>query len=227
MPTLHRRWGRLPPRVVLWGGTGQAKVVRPILEHWGARVVAVFDDTPGLPAPFPDIPLFEGWAGFEGWHARHGGRDVGFSVTIGNPHGHARLRLHERLEKAGLACVNVIHPTAFVEENATVGEGVQLMAGSVVGAQARLGRQCIINTHASVDHEDVLGDAVELAPGATLCGLVHVGARAWICAGATVLPRMRIGEDAVVGAGAVVCRHVPGGTTVVGVPARPMNRGKE
>lgn len=224
---LPSRWGRLSPRVVLWGGTGQAKVVRPIVEHWGAKVVAVFDDTPGLAAPFADVPLYEGWKGFEAWLKQHGHSDVGFSVTIGNPHGDARLRIHDRLEQAGLACINVVHPTAWVADNAVVGAGVQIMAGSIVGVEARLGRQCIINTRASVDHENVLEDGVEIAPGATLCGCVRVKARAWVCAGATVLPRITIGEDAVVGAGAVVCSDVPAGTTVVGVPARNMNRRKE
>ena len=221
---LPERWGKLPSRVVLWGGTGQAKVVRPILEHWGSRIAAVFDDTPGLPAPFADVPLYLGWQGFQAWLGEHGARGTGFCVAIGNPHGRARLRLHERLSTAGLACVNVVHPSAWVADNASVGEGVQIMAGAVVCAEARIGRQCIINTKASVDHEDELADGVEIAPGATLCGAVRVGVNGWVCAGATVLPRIRIGEDAIVGAGAVVTADVPPATTVTGVPARPMKR---
>ena len=35
---------QLPPHVIIWGGTGQAKVMRPIMEHYGAKVVAVFWD---------------------------------------------------------------------------------------------------------------------------------------------------------------------------------------
>ena len=70
-------------------------------------------------------------------------------------------------------------------------------------------------------------DGVEVAPGATLCGVVHVGINGWIGAGATVLPRVRIGADAIVGAGAVVTRDVPAGATVVGIPARPIRRRKE
>ena len=45
-------------RVILWGGTGQAKVMRPVLERAGAKVIAVCDDTTDLPPPF----LFSGVA---------------------------------------------------------------------------------------------------------------------------------------------------------------------
>jgi sugar O-acyltransferase (sialic acid O-acetyltransferase NeuD family) len=200
--------------------------VRPILEHWGSKVAAVIDDTPGLDTPFTDVPLLVGWAGFESWLRANGAQDTGFCVTIGNPHGRARLRLHEKLVGAGLQPVSAIHPTAWIAENAQVGEGAQVMAGAIICAEARVGRQCIINTRASVDHEDVLADGVELGPGATLCGLVQVGTGGWICAGATVLPRIRIGDDAIVGAGSVVIRDVPAKTKVVGVPARPMTRTK-
>lgn len=44
--------------------------------------------------------------------------------------------------------------------------------------------------------------------------------------GATILPGVRIGAYATVGAGSVVTKDVPGGTTVVGNPARVINRNK-
>lgn len=210
----------LPPSVILWGGTGQAKVVRPIIEHLGSRVVAVFDDTPGLAPPFPDVELHQGRAGFERWVAGRATAQLGFCIAIGNPHGRVRLRLHDWLEAAGLRAISIAHATATIERNVVIGAGAQLLAGAIVGAEARLGRQVIVNTKASVDHEDVLEDGVEIAPGATLCGLVHVEVNGWVCAGATVLPRIRIGADAIVGAGAVVTRDVPPATKVVGVPAK-------
>src|SRR5207244_960703 len=98
----------------------------------------------------------------------------------------------------GLTPVTVVHPTAWIEDNAQIGAGCQFLAGSLVLAEAKLGRQCILNTKASVDHEDVLEDGVEIGPGATLCGLVRCGTNAWVCTGATVLPRVRVGADAVV-----------------------------
>ncbi|QWV93642.1 acetyltransferase [Geomonas oryzisoli] len=212
-----------PPSVILYGGTGQAKIARPIIEQYGARVVAVFDDTPGLPSPFPGTPIYPG-AELPNWLAQQGGAEIGFSVTIGNPHGRARLAIHDRLKGLGLVPVSFAHPTAFIDESAVIGEGAQISAGAIVLAEARLGRCCIINTKASVDHEDVLEDGAEVAPGATLCGLVRLGQAAWVCAGATVLPRLTIGADAIVGAGAVVTRDIPDGATAVGVPARPITK---
>jgi sugar O-acyltransferase (sialic acid O-acetyltransferase NeuD family) len=214
----------IAPEVLLWGGTGQAKVVRPIIEHYGSRVVAVFDDTPSLPPTFSDVPLFHGWAAFQRWIVQRDRSRLGFCVAIGNPHGRVRLALSEKLKAEGLRCIPVIHPHACIEPNAMIGEGCQIHAGAIVGAEVRLGRQCIINTKASVDHECVLEDGVEIAPGATLCGLVCVQVNGWVCAGATILPRLTIHADAVVGAGAVVTRDVPPGTTVIGVPAALKSR---
>jgi len=216
------RGAATPTSVLLWGGTGQAKVMRPVLERSGARVVAVCDDTPDLPSPFPDVPLLRGWDGFTRWLGTQQLAGLAFLVTIGNPHGRVRLRLHDRLAEAGLTPISAVHHTAWLSESARVGTGAQIHAGAVVETGVSIGRQCIVNTRASVDHECVLEDGVEIAPGATLCGLVHVGTAAWVCAGATVLPRIRIGADAVVAAGAVVIRDVPDGATVCGVPARPM-----
>lgn len=215
---------KLPPKVILYGGTGQAKVVRPIIEYYGAKVVAVFDDTPNLPSPFPDVEIHYGWEGFQRWIKSLNREEIGFCVAIGNPHGRARLRFHEQLTKEGLSPITIAHPTAWIADNATIGLGTQILAGAIVAPEARIGRQCIINTNASVDHECILEDGVEVAPGATLCGLVHVGVNASIYAGATVLSRIKIGADAIVGAGAVVTKDVPEGITVIGVPARPMKK---
>jgi sugar O-acyltransferase (sialic acid O-acetyltransferase NeuD family) len=212
-----------PSRVILWGGTGQAKVVRSIIEHNGGRVVAVFDDTPDLSPTFPDVPLYLGLIAFGEWIKREKRDDLGFCIAIGNPHGRVRLRLSAMLKGEGLRAVAVVHPTAYIEHNATIGEGCQIHAGAIVGAEARIGNQCIINTKASVDHECFLEDGVEIGPGATLCGLVHVKTNGWVCAGATVLPRRTIHADAIVGAGALVRADVPAATTVIGVPAKPLN----
>ncbi|MDI6740700.1 MAG: acetyltransferase [Candidatus Edwardsbacteria bacterium] len=217
---MEERFRTLPRRIIIWGGTGQAKVNRPIVEHYGSRVVAVFDDTPGLRPPFPDVPLLPGWPAFAEWVKDQPRQQIGFCIAIGNPHGRVRLDYHRRLAAEGLAPVTLVHPAAWVADNAVISEGSQIMAGAVVQPEAVIGRQCIVNTRASIDHECVLEDGAEVAVGATLCGLVRVGANGWVCAGAIVLPRLTIGHDAIVGAGAVVTKNIPPSVVAYGVPAR-------
>ncbi|MGC4032786.1 MAG: hypothetical protein QM754_13845 [Tepidisphaeraceae bacterium] len=61
-----------------------------------------------------------------------------------------------------------------------------------------------------------------MSPGVRLAGRVTVGDFAFVGIGAIVLQCLAIGERATVGAGAVVRNDVPGGVTVVGVPAKPI-----
>ena len=215
---------KLTQKLMIYGGTGQAKILRAIVEYYGSSVSAVIDDPPGLQSPLPDVPIYEGWEGFKLWIKEQNREKTGFLIAIGNPHGRVRLRLHEALVAEGLQAVTIAHPTAWIDKNVKIDEGSQILAGAIVLSETVIGKQCIINTKASVDHENILEAGVEVAPGATLCGLVKVGVNGWICAGATVLPRISVGADSVVGAGAVVTKDVSDGVTVAGIPARPIKK---
>lgn len=149
---------------------------------------------------------------------------MGFSVAIANPHGRVRMEFQERLMAEGLQPVSVVHPQAVVARNAEIGKGVQIMAGAVIQPEVKIGDQCIINTNASVDHEDVLENGVEVGPGATLCGNVHVETNGWVAAGAVILPRLRIGHDSIVGAASLVTKNVPPNVVVYGSPAKEVRK---
>lgn len=213
----------IPPRVLLWGGTGQAKAVRPIIEHYGSRVVAVFDDTPDLPSPFSDVEIYRGKPAFRQWIAQQASRDdLGFCVAIGNPHGRIRLNFHEMLLSEGLSPVTIAHPAAVIADDAVIGEGSQILAGAIIAAAAKLGRQCIVNCNSLVEHETILDDAVEIAPAATVLGLTRIGLNTMVGASATVLSRLRIGSDVRIGAGAVVGEDIADGEVVAGATSRAL-----
>jgi sugar O-acyltransferase (sialic acid O-acetyltransferase NeuD family) len=206
--------------VVFWGGTGHARVLREALVGTDFEVVAVFDRQEVAP-PFHGVVVYSGVEGFENWRrSQETPSAIHFCVAIGGGWGKDRIAVHDRLVGAGLIPLTVRHRAAFVADDATVGEGCQILAGAIVAANVRLGRCVIVNTAASVDHDCLVGEGSHIGPGSVLAGQVRIGSRAFVGAGATILPRIDVGDDAVVGAGAVVTRHVAPGATVTGVPAR-------
>jgi len=211
---------RLPREVILYGGTGQALLVRAILGQQGSEVIAVFDDTPGLPSPFRDVPIYRGWQAFLAWRGEHPSRTAGFCVTIGNPHGRVRLRLHDSLEATGLVPTTVIHPAAWVAADAEIGAGCQIMAGAIIQPEARLGRQCIINALSYLDHQTSLGEGCELAAGSKVMGHTEIGSNTLIGVSAVVLSRLRIGNNVSISAGSIVAADVGNDVTLAGITSR-------
>jgi len=211
--------------MVLWGCTGQAKVLRECMQGTGWKLVALFDNDEGLKSPFENIPLYFGKAGFESWLSSEARKiNVGFLVAIGGHYGRDRVTIQYHLASSGLMPLIARHRTAFVADDCTIGVGSQILAQSAVCAEVQMGCACIVNTGATIDHECRLGDGVHVCPGAHLAGCVQVGDYAMIGTGAAVLPRVAIGEGAIIGAGAVVLRDVPNYSMVVGNPARILRR---
>ncbi|CDC00762.1 putative acetyltransferase [Bacteroides sp. CAG:443] len=90
------------------------------------------------------------------------------------------------------------------------------MQGVIIQACTQIGKHCIVNTGASIDHECVIGDFVHISPKVTLCGNIHVGEGTWIGAGTVVIPGVKIGRWSIIGAGSVVDKDIPDGVLALG-----------
>jgi sugar O-acyltransferase (sialic acid O-acetyltransferase NeuD family) len=143
-----------------------------------------------------------------------------FVVGIGD--NIVRADAYERALRAGLEPVSVVHPTATLLRGCRLGAGSQICAGAVVGVNAHVGINTIVNTAATIDHDNVLGDHASVAPGAHLAGRVTVGPYTHIGIAASVNEGLAVGTRCLVAAGAAVVTSVPDGVRVAGVPARPM-----
>src|SRR4051812_10034883 len=149
--------------------------------------------------------------------------DVGadhFVVAIGDNATRGRV-----LERAADACpqleaATIVHPSAVIGHDATVGPGAILLAGCVVGNGTHVGRGALLGIRSSIDHDGVLGDHASLGPGATTGGTVRIGHTTAVGLGANVIHGVTIGDDTIVGAGALVLSDLPDRVVAYGVPAR-------
>lgn len=123
-------------------------------------------------------------------------------------------------ESLSLPWVTLIHPTAFVDPTATVGEGTVIVAGAVVQVESTIGKHVIVNTSASVDHDALIGDYVHIAPGCHLSGGVTVNEGVLLGVGASVKPCMKIGAWSTIGVGSAVVSSIPEHVTAMGIPAQ-------
>jgi len=131
-----------------------------------------------------------------------------------------RETLFQKIKKLNFELLTIIHPSAVIETAAIIEAGTFIAAQAVVGTRTTIGKSCIINSGATVDHDNIISDFVHVCPGVNLAGDVAVGARSMIGIGVSVIQGITIGKDCLIGAGSVVIRDVPDGVTVAGNPAR-------
>lgn len=212
-----------PVPVIVVGGGGHGRETVSLLRDAEVRAPGRWDLLGMVADEEPDTGLLElldvPWLGPV--EELRGTRAV-VSVAVGE--GLLRSHLHRRVLDLGCSPVTLIHPTAAIGLDVEIGRGCYIGALTVATTHVRLGEGVQVNVSCSLSHDVTIGDFATLSPGVRLAGGVIVEAGSTIYTAATVLPNVRVGRDAVVGAGAVVIKDVSDGETVVGVPARPLNK---
>lgn len=147
---------------------------------------------------------------------------------IGSPQ--VREKTMAKAEAAGFVSATLIGPRVERSRWITFGPGTVICAGNILTVNITIGAHVQINLDCTIGHDVVMGDYTTLAPGVHVSGWVHFGKRVYVGTGAAILngthdAPLMIGHDAVIGAGAVVTKSVPPSVTVVGVPAKPLQKG--
>ena len=212
--------------IVVIGASGYAKVVIDIIDRMGDFSIVGFIDTYkpkgyrisryAVLGTESDLPLLV---------TKHS--IVGGVITIGDNWDRYRVAASIQRSVPAFTFPTVVHPSACIAADVHAGPGTVIMAGVVVNSGSRLGQFCIVNTNASVDHDNIVENYASLAPGVITGGNVTIGEFTAVSLGAHVIHGITIGPHVVIGAGATVVHNVPELSVALGTPAKVVRPRKE
>lgn len=137
-----------------------------------------------------------------------------------------------------------------IGENTNVWQFCVVLPNAVIGSNCNICSHCLIENDVFIGNNVTLKSGVQIWDGIEIQDNVFIGPNvtftndlkprskcypedflktkvckgASIGANATILPGITIGEGAMIGAGSVVVKDVPANTTVVGNPAKEINK---
>ncbi len=194
----------------------EARRLAQLLDRW--NIIGFSDDNPTVGDEVDGLPVL---APAELLKRRITPLHVVFGFA--DPRGKAAL--WERLRGLShLVFPTLIAPDAYVERDATLGEGCYVGHFCFVSAKAALGRFVMLNTAAQIGHDCRIGDFCSFMPMADISGHVVMGEKSFAGAQSFVLQGLSVGRNVLIAAGAKAFDPVPDDVTIFGNPAKITKR---
>lgn len=177
-------------KIIIVGNGGHAKVLKEALNLTGETdIIALDDDDEIQKYSIKEVELVNG---------------IGSAGSV-----QLRASIFAKFKYLGYKFASVIHPTAILSNKATIGEGVQIMAGAIIQTEVKIADNVLINTGTIIDHECVINDHCHIAPGTVFSGNIIVEKNVHVGTGCSVIQNINIGQNSIIGAGSLVYKNIP------------------
>jgi acetyltransferase EpsM len=131
-----------------------------------------------------------------------------------------RARLLTELGIPEMRWASVVHPTACIADDVTLGTGSFIASYVTIQPGTKIGRFVSIRAGANVGHDAIVEDFAYIGPNTTLAGRARLAEGAHLAPNAAVLDKVVVGRYAVVGLGSAVMKNVEEFSVYLGNPAR-------
>ncbi|MCF6216955.1 MAG: acetyltransferase [Emcibacter sp.] len=191
--------------VIILGAGGHSAVLIDILRKQQRPIIALVAPKVSSRAIFENLQIFQN----DDDIFEYSPAEIGLVNGVGSlPESKLRRDLFTTFSKKGYQFETIVDESATISPYAKLMQGVQVMAGVVIQTGSHIGKNTIVNTNATIDHDCQIGNHNHIAPGAVLSGNVMTGANVHIGTGAQIIQSIEIKSNAVVGAGATITKNV-------------------
>lgn len=123
-------------------------------------------------------------------------------------------------KRQGFNFTTIISKKAFIDNSATIGEGVVIFDNTYVDFNTKISDYSVINLGVMVCHDVKIGSNVVVSPCTVIAGGTTVSSNVFIGTNSTINPYLKISSDIVIGSGSMINKSLEERGTYVGNPLR-------
>ena len=110
-----------------------------------------------------------------------------------------RVSLYECLKSIGFALPTIISPLAYIAKSAQIdNEATIIMHHALVNANTKVGKACIINSKALIEHDAIIEDFCHISTAACINGGCKVGQRSFVASNTALKHAQIVPSDSLV-----------------------------
>jgi sugar O-acyltransferase (sialic acid O-acetyltransferase NeuD family) len=107
-------------------------------------------------------------------------------ITVGQIESNKiRVKIYNKLKQIGFNLPVIISPLAYVSKYASLEEGTVIMHHVLINANVKIGKNCIVNTKALIEHDCIIEDNCHISTASVLNGGVIVKENSFFGSNAT------------------------------------------
>ena len=119
---------------------------------------------------------------------------------------HTRLSIAKEIDSKipNFKWATIISKNITIAEDVIIKEGTVVISGSIINTGTTIGKHCIINTRSSIDHDNKIGDFVNICPSVVTGGNVIIGEASDIGISSVIKNNICIERNVVIGGNSFV-----------------------